>query len=74
MPIGPGKYDAECTRARSDTKARGVVLIVLDGDRGDGFSCQAPSLATLGLPALLRELADKIEADGRRLLAALRTR
>ena len=37
MPIGPGKYDEMCTDIRIITKAAGVLLIVLDGDRGSGF-------------------------------------
>lgn len=61
--LGPGKYDAECTQVRESTNAAGVVLIVLDGDRGHGFSTQAPLGLLVGLPGLLRSLADQIEGD-----------
>ena len=63
MTIGPGKYDAEATMVREATNAQGVVVIVVGGDRGEGFSCQASLPITLGLPAMLRSMADQIEAD-----------
>jgi len=66
MSIGPGKYDAEATWVRRRTKASGVVLIVLGGDRGQGFSAQATLEITLSLPRLLRTIADEIEADIKR--------
>lgn len=61
--IGPGKYDELCTLVRSAACARGVVLIILGGDKGHGFCVQAPLELQVKLPALLRELADGIEAD-----------
>lgn len=61
--IGPGKYDAEATAARKSAEAKGVVLIVAQGNRGSGFSVQAPLDLILGLPGVLRDLADQIEAD-----------
>jgi hypothetical protein len=61
MALGPGKYDAVCTVAREAAEAEGVLLIVLNGKFGSGFSVQAfPE--TLGpMPLLLRKLADDIE-------------
>jgi len=60
---GPGKYDDACTAAREATGARGVVLIVLDGTRGSGFSCQLrggpPDV--LALAKVLRFMADEME-------------
>jgi hypothetical protein len=64
MPIGPGKYDELCTQVREQTKARGVLLIVIAGDRGMGFSCQADLETTLTLPELLEAIARQIRADG----------
>jgi hypothetical protein len=61
MPIGPGKYDAQCTRVREETHAKGVLLAVLEGDKGLGFSVQAPFEITLLLPAILRDIANQIE-------------
>ena len=64
MPLGPGKYDAECTIVRERTHAEVVVVIVLNGDRGAGFSVQALPGAQLAVLAdLLRNTADQIEAS-----------
>lgn len=62
--IGPGKYDDECTMVRMGTKAKGVVLIVIDGRLGSGFSVQASSSAILGgLPDVLEDMAAQIRKD-----------
>ena len=63
MAIGPGKYDHLATFVRQQTDALAVILIVLDGDKGAGFSVQARGDVALSLPALLRRVADDIEAD-----------
>lgn len=41
MEEGPGKYDDVCTLVRETTKAQAAVVLVLNGDRGSGFSVQA---------------------------------
>jgi hypothetical protein len=62
--IGPGKYDDLCTLVREKTDATGVLLIVINGNKGNGFSCQVTtSDMVLVVPALLRQMADQIEAD-----------
>lgn len=63
MP-GGGKYDTETTALREATGAGTVVTIVLDGRLGEGFEVQSasPTFAYRELPALLRGLADSIEA------------
>ena len=62
--IGPGKYDDACTAARIRTKASGLLLIVIDGADGDGFSCQTNDPALLArLPGLLEAVAAKMRAD-----------
>jgi hypothetical protein len=63
MTIGPGKYDKETTVVMEATNAQGVILIVIGGDRGEGFSVQATLEATLALPMMLRSIADQVEAD-----------
>lgn len=75
MTTGPGKYDEECTAALIATDAQAVLLVVLGGDRGDGFSMSSsvgsPPASMLPtvlrpasmLPAVLRLVADQIEAD-----------
>jgi hypothetical protein len=68
MAIGPGKYDVEATMVMRRTQAAGVLLIILEGDKGNGFSLasfdvQATLDITLTLPKLLREMADQIDSD-----------
>lgn len=62
MPLGPGKYDRECAQARRDADAAGVVLIVMGGRHGDGFSAQLNQHLLRGLPDTLRFIADEMEA------------
>jgi hypothetical protein len=40
MAAGPGKYDDICTVAREMAKADGAIVIIIDGERGSGFSVQ----------------------------------
>lgn len=69
MSSGPGRYDAQALRILREELARGVVLIVLDGKRGDGCSCKVagatPELAKERhrlIPDLLRMYADAMDA------------
>jgi hypothetical protein len=64
MALGPGKYDEIATGAREAAGAQAVILIVLGGVHGSGFSVQAvgEDISTR-LPALLRTIADGIESD-----------
>ena len=64
MAIGPGKYDRTTTMVRNVTQARGVVVIVVDGLRGSGFSVQATADIVKDLPNLLRHVAEQIEENG----------
>jgi len=63
MSLGPGKYDLETTMVQKETNAQGVILIIIDGKRGSGFSVQATLEVTLAIPGMLRTIADKMEAD-----------
>jgi hypothetical protein len=64
MTIGPGVYDAEATLVMESTHARrGVIVIVLDGDRGSGFAVQTTIGMTLHLPKILRDMADQLDPD-----------
>ena len=46
-----------------EAPARGVILLIIDGVLGSGFSVQATAEITAGLPTLLRQMADEIERD-----------
>lgn len=63
MPHGPGKYDDECSLVRAATGAHCIVLLVLGGTRGNGFSVQGTLAAQAALPAILDEVARGIRAD-----------
>ena len=65
MPFGPGKYDALCTEAREKADAVAVILLVIGGNQGEGFSCQTADLEVLAkLPSILRDVARQIEESG----------
>lgn len=62
--VGPGKYDDLASIARIGARARAVIVIVIDGNAGSGFSCQAiDGDITRKLPDVLRSVASQIEAD-----------
>lgn len=67
MAIGDGDYDDLTTYVREHAEAEAVVVIVLGGQHGSGFSVQAPAehieqLKTR-IPDILRALAEHIEVD-----------
>ena len=63
MALGPGKYDDLATFVFERAAASGVIVMVIDGARGSGFSVQATAEITARLPAILRRVADGIESD-----------
>lgn len=63
MALGPGKYDDACTYVRKRHRARGVIVIVMDGDHGDGFSCQTPPDLMAQIPRKLALIAATISRD-----------
>lgn len=62
MADGPGKYDFLCTLVRDLAKSEGAAVIVVNGELGSGFSVQLNEGLRLAMPAMLRLLADQIEA------------
>ena len=60
MPLGPGRYDDLCTYVREKAKADGAIIIVIRGEKGGGFSCQADAATTLALPDILENMARQI--------------
>ncbi len=64
MPVGPGKYDDICTKIREQVNADGVILIIANGDRGNGISIQCSSASLiLSLANMLEEAAKQIKVD-----------
>jgi len=63
MMIGVGKYDELATMVREKSHARSVIVIVMGGDKGDGFACQTDMETFLRLPGMLRFVASQIEED-----------
>lgn len=64
MAEGPGKYDVLCTLVRDLSEARAALVIVLDGNKGSGFSVQVTDpFIFAGLADLLEETARQIRKD-----------
>ena len=68
MAIGPGKYDKLTTKIMDKTGAVGCLLMVFEGEKGSGFSVQAPLEMQIQLPDILRSMAEQIEEDVKREL------
>ena len=68
MTFGPGKYDDVCTMVTKKVgigeQGGGVVVIILGGNKGSGFSCQADLRTTLLLPDMLENIAKQIRESG----------
>ena len=69
MALGAGKYDDEVTALRERYHAEGVILLVIGGDRGEGFSVQASLETTLRLPEILENLAAQLREDRARIIS-----
>jgi len=68
--IGPGKYDDLCTYVREKAKVvpLGIaIVIVIGGEKGNGFAMQGPPTATLDLPDILENIAEQIRNDQTRM-------
>lgn len=63
MALGAGKYDDLLTEARQVAEADGGVLLIIDGNKGSGFSAQLSFNQTVAIPKMLRAMADQIEKD-----------
>lgn len=65
MTIGAGKYDDLCTIVMEKSEAEAVLVVVLSGNKGHGFSMQMlrPELVKM-VPDLLEDVAKQIRSDG----------
>lgn len=60
MKGDPGKYDAICTVARETAHAEGVIVVIIKGDHGSGFSVQGTLELNYQLPDILEFMAKQI--------------
>lgn len=60
---GPGKYDDLCTYVREKSDALAVIVLIIGGRLGNGFSVQATHNIEAELPGMLRATAKSIEED-----------
>lgn len=60
---GPGKYDDLCTHVREAAKAQGAVVIIINGEHGQGFSVQGDIATLLHLPDMLDQVSAQIRRD-----------
>lgn len=70
MSHGIGKYDPECVELLQETSAESCVIIILGGNKGSGFSVnfRADCMHKIAMvPKALRDVANQIEADLRKL-------
>lgn len=63
MSQGPGKYDDIAQKLQEEHDADGVIVIILNGDRGSGGSFKIDKTLASGLPKLLRDIANEMEED-----------
>ena len=63
MPIGAGKYDAEVTELMDKLRPRSVILVVIDGPKGSGFSAHMTFPDLIRMPEMLEAIAAQLRAD-----------
>ena len=63
MAKGPGKYDDICTMVRQEAGSEGALILIFNGNQGNGFSVQGSPETYMELPGILRYVATQIETD-----------
>lgn len=66
--VGGGAYEPECRATLASSNAKIAIVIVIGGDRGNGFSVAGlPGYEreVMKVPDLLRKVADSIEQQQR---------
>ena len=61
--LAPGRYDDLCLYVREQSGARSAIVIVIDGTRGSGLSCQGATADLALLPAILEYAATAIRKN-----------
>lgn len=52
-----GRYDDYADRLQKELQSQGVVLIVIGGEKGSGFSIAATPAVVVDMPSVLHEIA-----------------
>ncbi len=61
MPEGPGKYDDLCVDILRKTNAECVLVVVVNGNRGSGFSVNSVNhKIVFEIPEMLEHMAEQI--------------
>jgi len=64
MALGAGKYDGLCTMVREQAKAEGAIVVIINGEHGQGFSVQVSDLSVMPTVAdALEQVAATIRKD-----------
>jgi hypothetical protein len=65
MTIGPGKYDDLCTYVFKEARIvnGGAIVIVIGGNKGNGFSIIGDMPTMMTLPVMLETMATQIRND-----------
>ena len=72
--IGPGKYDDACTAARVVANAEVAIVMIINGDKGSGFSVQGSlhtDLTVEQIAGFLEHIAAEMRRDAVRLQGRL---
>ena len=67
MALGPGKYDDLCTYVRKQAEADGAMVVVMNGNRGSGFSTQGDAVIISATIAILEQVLAQLKADRAKL-------
>jgi hypothetical protein len=66
--IGASKYDGECQALQEATSGKLVLIMIVDGNKGNGIACRGLPSLIVQVPQLLRQYADQLEREGGMLL------
>ncbi|HEY4383372.1 MAG TPA: hypothetical protein VGN34_02700 [Ktedonobacteraceae bacterium] len=65
MALGAGKYDDLCSIVLEQSGAEAAIVIILGGNKGSGFSLQAPLEIVAHLPDILEFMAMQLREDAK---------
>jgi len=71
MALGAGKYGDIATELQQRFHAKGIILVVLDGDQGNGIELCGPAILHAGVPGFLEAVAKDIRRNAQADAAAI---